>query len=136
MEEGWLCGNQESQEWTTEGLTRRCHDAKKPKDDLPQRSRRTQSNREWIQAILSLGALCGLSGKLYSVPDFLSSPLPSFSRLRLGVVVVGGFEFFDEAGEETGAGGVVVGFVVLHEVAAAAAENFADGRGGEVGDLR
>ena len=48
---------------------------------------------------------------------------------------VGGFEFFDEAGEEAGAVGVASGFVVLHEVAAAAAEDFADGHRGEVGDF-
>lgn len=48
---------------------------------------------------------------------------------------VGGFEFFDEAGEEAGVAGVAGGFVVLHKVAAAAAEDFADGRGGEVGDF-
>lgn len=55
--------------------------------------------------------------------------------LGLGVAFVGGFEFFDEAGEEAGVCGVVGGFVVLYEVAAAAAEDFADGCGGEVGDF-
>ena len=53
----------------------------------------------------------------------------------MGVAFVGGFEFFDKAGEEAGAVGVAGSFVVLHEVAAAAAEDFADRRGGEVGDL-
>jgi len=51
------------------------------------------------------------------------------------VAFVGGLEFFDEAGEEARAFCVGGCFVMLHEVATAAAEDFADRRGREVGDF-
>jgi len=53
----------------------------------------------------------------------------------LGVACVGRFEFVDEAGEEVHAIGFAGGGVVIHEVAAAPAEDFAHGGGGEVGDF-
>ena len=48
---------------------------------------------------------------------------------------VGGFEFVDETGEELGACGVAGGGVVVHQITAAAAKDFAHGRGREVGDF-
>src|SRR5690606_5945690 len=51
--------------------------------------------------------------------------MPLVRRLEVG----------DETGEEAGAVGVAGGFVVVHKVAAAATEDFANGRGGEVAQL-
>ena len=51
------------------------------------------------------------------------------------VAFVGRLEFADEICEEVGARGFAGNGVVIDEVAAAAAEDFADGGGGEVSDL-
>ena len=56
------------------------------------------------------------------------------ARLRR-VPFVGRLEFADEISEEEGARGFAGSVIVIHEVAAAPAKDFADGGGCEVGDL-
>ena len=48
--------------------------------------------------------------------------------------LVGGLKFGDEGGKEAAVGGVAGGVEVGHEVASGAAEDFADGGRGKIGD--
>ena len=48
--------------------------------------------------------------------------------------MVGGLKFGDEGGKEAAVGGVAGGVEVGHEVATGAAEDFADGGRGKIGD--
>src|SRR5690606_11657223 len=58
-----------------------------------------------------------------------------YPTLRLRVAFVGGFKFLDERLEKPGVLRVTRGGVVMNEVAATAAQDFAHGSGGQIGNL-